>query len=105
MVPAPRSFTRSTGLLVGGAGFASAAPLLFFVPGAEERLAAQAAKWGPRWNRGFARVTPVVERHAAKLEPRMQKGVKRVEPPFKKAALMVDRNIKRVVAKFPIPKQ
>lgn len=87
MVPAPRAFSRGTGMVLGGAGVASAAPLLFFVPGFEERLAAQAAKWGPRWNRGFAHVTPMVQHHAAKVEPRMQKGVKAVEPPFKRAAL------------------
>ena len=87
MVPAPKSFSRSTGYLVGGAGIASAAPLLFFVPGAQERLVAQAAKWGPRWNKGFSHVAPRIEHHAAKIEPRMQKGVQKVEPPFKKAAL------------------
>jgi hypothetical protein len=56
------------------------------LPGFEERLAAQAAKWGPRWNRGFSYFTPAIERHAAKVEPRMQKGVKFVEPPLKRAA-------------------
>jgi len=89
MIPKARAVTRSTGILVGGAGIASAAPLVFFIPGAEERLAAQAAKWGPRWNRGFARITPSVQHHAAKVEPHMARGVKAIEPPMKRAALWV----------------
>lgn len=87
MLPKARSFNRSTGVVVGLSGTCAAAPLLFFIPGAEERLAAQAAKWGPRWNRGLSRVTPAVQRGAAKVEPRMQKTVKAVEPPLKKAAM------------------
>jgi len=97
MIPAGRSFNRSVGVVGGVAVTASAAPLLFLLPGAEERLAAQAAKWGPRWNRAFSNVAPRVEHHAAKIEPRMQKGVQRVEPPFKRAAFAIDRNIKKVL--------
>lgn len=87
MIPKARSITRSTGLLVGVAGTASAAPLLFFLPGAEEQLAAQAAMWGPRWHRGFARMTPGIQRGTARVEPGVKKGVKIVEPPLKSAAL------------------
>ncbi|KAF4627575.1 hypothetical protein G7Y89_g10578 [Cudoniella acicularis] len=87
MLPKARTITRSTGVVVGLAGTASAAPLLFFIPGAEERLAAQAAKWGPRWNRGFAHIAPRMERGAARVEPGVKRGVKVVEPPLKKAAL------------------
>jgi hypothetical protein len=87
MIPKARTFTRSTGVIVGAAGVATASPLLFFIPGAEERLAAQAAKWGPRWNRGFARMSPVVQRSAVRVEPGVKKGVKVVEPPLKRAAL------------------
>jgi hypothetical protein len=86
-IPVARSFTRSPGFIGGVAVTASATPLLMFIPGFEERLASQAAKWGPRWNRGFSKISPHVERHAAKVEPHMQKGVKIVEPPLKKAAL------------------
>jgi predicted secreted Zn-dependent protease len=86
MIPKAHTFSRSTGVLVGAAGVATASPLLFFIPGAEERLAAQAAKWGPRWNRGFARVAPHAERHGAKIEPHVSKGMKAIEPPLKKAA-------------------
>lgn len=87
MIPQPRSFARSTGLIVGAASVATASPLLFFVPGAEERLAIQAAKWGPRWNRGFARMEPHVQKHAGRVEPQLRKGVKAVEPPLKGAAV------------------
>jgi len=97
MIPKARSITRSTGVLVGVAGTASAAPILFFIPGAEERLAMQAAKWGPRWNRGFSKLTPGVQRGALKVEPSVRKGVQIVEPPLKRAAIAIDRNIKRVL--------
>lgn len=88
-IPAARSFTTRNGLIGTAAVTASAAPLLIFVPGFEERLAAQAAKWGPRWNKGFATIQPQCERgwEKARIDTRMQKGVKTVEPPLKKAAL------------------
>ncbi|KAE8443229.1 hypothetical protein EG329_002097 [Mollisiaceae sp. DMI_Dod_QoI] len=94
MLPHARTTTRSTGLIVGLAGTASAAPLLFFLPGAEERLATQAAKWGPRWTRGFAHFERGVQHGASRMEPGVKKGVKVVEPPLKRAALAIDRNIK-----------
>lgn len=87
MIPKAREFSRSTGVIVGVAGTASAAPLLFFLPGAHERLAAQAAKWGPRWERGFSRVSPTVQRVNTRVEPKMKKGVQVVEPPLKGAAM------------------
>ncbi|KUJ07809.1 uncharacterized protein LY89DRAFT_725551 [Mollisia scopiformis] len=94
MAPHLRTTTRSTGLIVGLAGTASAAPLLFFLPGAEERLAMQAAKWGPRWNRGFAHFERGVQHGARSVEPGVKRGVQVVEPPLKRAALAIDRNIK-----------
>lgn len=87
MIPKARTFNRSTGVIVGAGALATASPLLFFIPGAEERLAIQAAKWGPRWNRGFARMSPVMQKGANRVEPSMKKGVKVVEPPLKRAAL------------------
>jgi hypothetical protein len=87
MLPAARTTTRSTGLVVGLAGTASAAPLLFFLPGAEERLSIQAAKWGPRWTRGFAKFEGRVVHGASRVEPGVKRGVQAVEPPLKKAAL------------------
>ncbi len=86
-LPAARSFSRSKGAIGGVAITASAAPLLFFLPGAEERIAAQSAKWGPRWNRAFSHLTPRMERGVARVEPRVQRGVRVVEPPLKGAAL------------------
>ncbi|KAG0646978.1 hypothetical protein D0Z07_6155 [Hyphodiscus hymeniophilus] len=100
MIPKARTFNRSTGVIGGAAVLATASPLLFFIPGAEERLAMQAAKWGPRWNRGFAGVSPLVEKHAAKVEPHAKRGLQAVEPPLKKAAHQSDRNMKWVVQKI-----
>jgi hypothetical protein len=87
MLPAARTFNRSPGLVGGVAVTASSLPMLFFIPGFEERLVAQAAKWGPRWSRGFANMAPRIERSGAKVEPRIQKSVKTVEPPLKRAAM------------------
>ena len=87
MIPKARAFNRSTGVIGGVAVLATASPLLFFLPGAEERLAIQAAKWGPRWNRGFAHLSPVAQRGAVRVEPHVKKGLRAVEPPLKKAAL------------------
>jgi len=90
-LPAARTFSRSHGKIGGAAIGVSCAvgsiPLICMIPGVEERLAAQAAVWGPRWSRGFSYVAPRVERHAASVEPRLIKGVQSVEPPLKKAAL------------------
>ncbi|TVY52991.1 hypothetical protein LCER1_G007598 [Lachnellula cervina] len=96
-LPAARAFTRANGLIGGVAVTASATPLLFFLPGAEERLAAQAAKWGPRWEKNLSHIAPRMEKGAARIEPRMQKGVKVVEPPMKRAAFAIDRNIKSIL--------
>lgn len=98
MIPSARTFTRPTGVVFGVAGATAAAPIFFLLPGAEERLAAVAAYWGPRWSRGFARVTPSLRKGTAKSEPKIRKGVKAVEPSFKKAALGIDRSIQRVLA-------
>ena len=87
MIPAARTFNRSPGVIGGVAVTASSLPMLFFIPGFEERFAAQAAKWGPRWSRGFATVGPRVERTGARVEPKIQQSVKRVEPPLKRAAM------------------
>ncbi|KAH6721594.1 hypothetical protein DL95DRAFT_528740 [Leptodontidium sp. 2 PMI_412] len=100
-LPAARTFALSPGRLGGAAIGVSCAvgtvPLLCLIPGVEERLAAQAAVWGPRWSRGFAAVTPHVSRHAERVEPGIRRGVEKVEPPLKRAAIAVDRNIKKVI--------
>ncbi|EKD17689.1 uncharacterized protein L3040_003570 [Drepanopeziza brunnea f. sp. 'multigermtubi'] len=101
VLPAARTFQRSTGRLGGAAigvsCFVGSVPLLCLIPGVEERLAHQAAVWGPRWSRGFGYLAPHVQRHAGRVEPSVIKGVKRVEPPMKKVALSVDRNIKKIL--------
>ncbi|TVY12706.1 hypothetical protein LARI1_G009597, partial [Lachnellula arida] len=63
----------------------------------QERIAVQAAKWGPRWEKNLSHIAPRMEKGAARIEPRMQKGVKVVEPPMKRAAFAIDRNIKSVL--------
>ncbi|TVY31267.1 hypothetical protein LOCC1_G008908, partial [Lachnellula occidentalis] len=95
--PAARAFTRANGLIGGVAVTASATPLLFFLPGAEERIAVQAAAWGPRWERNLSHIAPRMEKGVVGIEPRVQKGVKVVEPPMKRAAFAIDRNIKSLL--------
>lgn len=85
-----RSFslpTEANSSPVGVSCAVGTVPLLCLIPGVEERLAAQAAVWGPRWSRGFAAVTPHVSRHAERVEPGIKRGVEKVEPPLKRAAL------------------
>ncbi|TVY27677.1 hypothetical protein LHYA1_G004910 [Lachnellula hyalina] len=97
LLPAARTFTTANGIIGGVAVTASATPLLFFLPGAGERIAVQSAKWGPRWENNLSYIAPKMEKGAARIEPRIQKGVKVVEPPMKRAAFAIDRNIKSLL--------
>jgi len=97
MIPTAAPFVRPAGAIVGAASAAAAVPLFCILPGAEERLAWAAAFWGPKWTRGFSRVTPAWVRAHGVVEPGIKKGVKIAEPPFKKAALAVDRSMKRLL--------
>ncbi|KAI0113687.1 hypothetical protein GGR51DRAFT_20777 [Nemania sp. FL0031] len=95
-IPAPR---RSETAFFGVAGVASLAPFYMMIPGAEERLASQTARWAPRWERNISRVAAPVERFAQRAEPRISRTVKKIDNklPLEKMAQNVDRRIKNGV--------
>jgi hypothetical protein len=78
-IPKARS---SEMLTYGVAGLGAFAPLWFILPGAEERLAAQTARWAPRW-----------EKNISYLVPRVERGIQRVEPPVSRAVRSLDRRL------------
>ncbi|KAI0429148.1 hypothetical protein F5Y09DRAFT_268904 [Xylaria sp. FL1042] len=93
-IPAARG---SETAIFGMAGIASFAPFYMMLPGAEERLASQTARWAPRWERNISRLAAPAERFAQRAEPRVARTVKRIENrvPLEKMAQNVDRRIKR----------
>ncbi|KAI0192305.1 hypothetical protein EV127DRAFT_426613 [Xylaria flabelliformis] len=95
-IPAPRS---SETAIIGMAGVASFAPFYMMLPGAEERIASQTARWAPRWERSISRFAAPAERLAQRAEPRVSRTVKRIDNrlPLEKMALNVDRRIKKGV--------
>ncbi|KAI1201823.1 hypothetical protein F5X97DRAFT_319829 [Nemania serpens] len=92
-IPAPR---RSETAFFGMAGVASLAPFYMMLPGAEERVAAQTARWAPRWERSISRVAAPAERLTQRAEPRVSRTIKRIDDklPLERMALNVDRRIK-----------
>ncbi|KAI8955131.1 hypothetical protein F4801DRAFT_376179 [Xylaria longipes] len=95
-IPAARG---SETAIIGMAGVASFAPFYMMLPGAEERLASQTARWAPRWERNISRFAAPAERLAQRAEPRIARTVRRVENrlPLEKMAQNVDRRIKKGV--------
>ncbi|KAI0543839.1 hypothetical protein F4679DRAFT_80378 [Xylaria curta] len=95
-IPAPRS---SETAIIGMAGVASFAPFYMMLPGAEERIASQTARWAPRWERSISRFAAPAERLAQRAEPRVSRTVKRIDNrlPLEKMAQNVDRRIKKGV--------
>ncbi|KAI0874795.1 hypothetical protein GGS24DRAFT_325000 [Hypoxylon argillaceum] len=93
-IPAPRT---SETAIFGMAGVASLAPFYMMLPGAEERIASQTARWAPRWERNISRVAAPAERFAQRAEPRIARTVKKIDNklPLEKMALNVDRRIKK----------
>ncbi|KAI1293276.1 hypothetical protein F5Y03DRAFT_333059 [Xylaria venustula] len=93
-IPAARG---SETAIFGMAGVATFAPFYMMLPGAEERMASQTARWAPRWERNISRVAAPAERFALRAEPRVARTVKRIESrvPLEKMAQNVDRRIKR----------
>ncbi|KAI1481327.1 hypothetical protein K445DRAFT_59438 [Daldinia sp. EC12] len=92
----------------GVAGVAGFAPFYFMLPGAEERLASQTARWAPRWERNISYFAPPAQRFAQRIEPRLEKTVKRIDNrlPLERVAQGVDRRIKygiNKVNKEPTP--
>ncbi|KAI1781222.1 hypothetical protein F4818DRAFT_32912 [Hypoxylon cercidicola] len=92
-IPRARSTEIATFGFAGVAGFA---PLYFMLPGAEERLASQTARWAPRWERNISYFATPARRVAQRVEPRVEKTVKKIDSrlPLEKMALNVDRRIK-----------
>ncbi|KAI1428891.1 hypothetical protein F5Y12DRAFT_639666 [Xylaria sp. FL1777] len=98
-IPAARG---SETAIFGMAGIASFAPLYMMLPGAEERIASQTARWAPRWERNISRLAAPAERFAQRAEPRVARTVKRIESrvPLEKMAQNVDRRIKSGIDRF-----
>lgn len=93
-IPAARGSEKA---IFGMAGVASLAPLYMMLPGAEERLASQTARWAPRWERSITRVAAPAERLVQRAEPRVARTVQRIDNrlPLERMALNVDGRIKR----------
>jgi len=98
-IPAAR---RTEVLSFGVAGVGVFAPLYMLMPGAEERLAAQTARWAPRWERNIGYVTPRVERGIQRVKPPVERTVKKIDQrlPLEKVAKRVDTNIKKGLDRF-----
>ncbi|KAI1084787.1 hypothetical protein F5B20DRAFT_221294 [Whalleya microplaca] len=86
----------------GFAGVASFAPFYMMIPGAEERVAHQTARWAPRWERNISYCAPPAQRIAQRVEPRLEKAVKKVEHTLhlEMMAKSVDRRIKYGIDKM-----
>ncbi|PNY18344.1 4-coumarate:coenzyme A ligase [Tolypocladium capitatum] len=97
----PRA-SASEVLCMGAAGVGVLTPLYLVMPGTEERLAKQTAKWAPRWERNISYVTPSVQRTVQRMEPPVARTVRRVESrlPLEKMAKRVDAGIKSGIDRF-----
>ncbi|OTA57148.1 hypothetical protein K449DRAFT_450255 [Hypoxylon sp. EC38] len=98
-IPKARRSEVATFGLAGVAGFA---PFYFMLPGAEERLAHQTARWAPRWERNISYFAPPAQRIAQRVEPRLEKTVKKIDDrlPLEKMAKNMDRRIKYGIDKM-----
>jgi len=95
-------FIRSSeSLCYGVAGVGALAPFLCFIPGAEERIAMQTARWAPRWERNISFITPTFQRGIRRVEPPLSKTVRKIENrlPLEKVARRVDTGIRRGLVK------
>jgi hypothetical protein len=86
----------------GVAGVGAFAPIYMMLPGAEERLAMQTARWAPRWERNITYFVPPVERGIKRVEPPVSKMVKTIDNklPLEKMAQGIDRRIKKSLERF-----
>ncbi|KAI2462862.1 hypothetical protein F4781DRAFT_418575 [Annulohypoxylon bovei var. microspora] len=98
-IPRARSTEIATFGFAGVAGFA---PFYFMLPGAEERLATQTARWAPRWERNISYFASPAQRIAQRVEPRVERAVKRIDDrlPLERMAKTVDRRIRYGIDKF-----
>ena len=96
---------RTEALCFAGAGVGVFAPLYMLLPGAEERLAAQTARWAPRWDRSISYVSPRLERGIQRVTPPVERTVKHIDQrlPLERMAKRVDGRIKRAVDRMVPP--
>jgi len=89
-------------LCYGVAGVGALAPFFYFIPGAEERLATQTARWAPRWERNISFITPSVQRSIKRVEPPVSRTVRKIENrlPLERVAVGVDSGIRRGIRRF-----
>lgn len=96
----PISFARPPeALCYSAASVTALAPLYLIMPGAEERLATQTARWAPRWERNISIFSPPFERGIQRVEPPVARAVRRIEHrlPLEKVALGAERRIKNTI--------
>ncbi|KAI2631836.1 hypothetical protein GGR54DRAFT_581169 [Hypoxylon sp. NC1633] len=98
-IPKARTTEIATFGVAGVAGFA---PFYFMLPGAEERLATQTARWAPRWERNISYFAPPARIIAQRVEPRVGRTVRKIDDrlPLEKVAKNVDRQIKYGIDKM-----
>ncbi|KAI0403418.1 hypothetical protein F4802DRAFT_288654 [Xylaria palmicola] len=98
-IPAARG---SETAIIGMAGIASFAPFYMMLPGAEERVATQTARWAPRWERNISHFVAPAERFAQRAEPRVARTIKRIDSrlPLEKMAQNIDRRIKNGIGRM-----
>ena len=93
--------------VVGAAGVGVLAPLYLMMPGADDKLANQTAKWAPRWERQTEIWAPRWEKNIQRVEPPVSAAVQRLDErlPLEKMAKGVDAGIRKGIARFnPPPK-
>lgn len=93
-IPAAKS---SELLTFAGAGAFVLTPLYMAFPGATERVAAQTARWGSRWDRNINYFVSPVERTTQRISRPVERTVKRIDDrlPLDSMARNVDRRIRR----------
>jgi hypothetical protein len=81
----------------GAAGVGAFAPFYMMLPGANERLASQTARWAPRWERNITFFVSPVERGIQRVSPPIERTVQRIDRklPLEKMAKNIDSRIKK----------
>jgi hypothetical protein len=92
-------------ICMGAAGVGVLTPLYLIMPGAEDRLAQQTAKWAPRWEKNITYMVPPVERGVQRIEPPVSRAVQRMDDrlPLEKMAKRVDQGIRNGMSRFGGP--
>ncbi|KOS23315.1 hypothetical protein ESCO_006633 [Escovopsis weberi] len=101
-VPRLPAARRSEVVCVGAAGVGVLTPLYLMMPGAEERMARQTAKWAPRWERNIGYFTPRAERTIQRIEPPVARAVQKIPEklPLEKMAKGMERRIQKGIDRF-----